>query len=344
MRLFTINKDGKMIPYKQKDYKEIHIEADLEDLLENNPEYFFKDSKIMIIGRQVTTNLNTTIDLLGIDVSGDVVVIELKRDKTNRETMAQLLEYASFIDKLDYSQLNEIFQKYSGEESNLEEYHAQFFKEELFNKKVSFNKSIKLVIVAQEITKEIRQISQFLRQKGIDVYCVSFKYFKSKNDEQIISMEFVVGEDSFIKKSVPIVVLPKIGKKEFLISLDENGKYVFNKIFEFGDKNNLVYKWGSKGFSLNTEVNNNLVALIFGYPPNSVFKQSIYTGYEMISKKVNNSEKIIDFYKTKIDHFGNFESAGSISKWVINQPYSEDNINEFLNILKEVNEKIKKMV
>jgi len=77
-------------------------------LLEKNPEYFFEGSNVLIIGRQVTTNLNTFIDLLGIDKSGNTVIIELKRAKTPRETIAQLLEYASFVETLDYAQLNTI--------------------------------------------------------------------------------------------------------------------------------------------------------------------------------------------------------------------------------------------
>jgi len=340
MRLFTIDKSGKMILYKKHDFKELHQEFDLEVLLENNPEYFFEDSKILIIGRQVTTNLNTFIDLLGIDSSGNTVVIELKRDKTPRETLAQLLEYASFIEKLDYSQLNDIFQDYSGEESTLEEYHQQYFKSGV-DGKVSFNKSTILIIVAQEISKEIRQTALFLRKKGLDIYCASFKYFKTKNEEQIISLEFIVGEEEFIRKKVKTTSLPKINEKQFINSLNKNGKKIFEKIFNFKKKNNLICRWGSKGFSLNIGINNENVTLLFGYPPNSVFKQSIYTGYEMISKKVNNSEEIIDFYKTQIKDFGYFKDAGSISKWIINKSYSEDEINKFLNILEEVIIKIK---
>jgi len=340
MRLFTVNKEGKMLPYVQKDFKELHIESDLEDLLENNPEYFFEDSRIMIIGRQVTTNLNSIIDLLGIDANGDTVVIELKRDKTNRETIAQLLEYASFVDKLDYLQLNDIFQNYLNEESELEEYHAQFFKDELVNNKVSFNKSMKLIIVAQEITTEIRQTAQFLRQKGIDVYCASFKYFRSKNDEQIITIEFVVGEDDYIRKKIETSSRPKIDREQFLSALDENGQKIFTRVFKFGDRNNLVYIWGSKGFTLNTKIEDNVVALIFGYPLNSVFKQSIYTRYEIISKKVKSSEEIIDYYKHRIEQFGNFEAAGSNAKWVIDRDYPDEKIDEFLDILKNVHQKI----
>src|SRR4030065_1930009 len=198
MKLFTINKNGNMIPYEKYNFKELHREFDLEVLLENNPEYLFEDSKILIIGRQITTNLNTSIDLLGLDKFGNTVVIELKRDKTPRETIAQLLEYASFVEKLDYSQLNEIFQDYSGEEINLEEYHQQSFESET-SENISYNKSTKLIIVAQEISKEIRQTALFLRDKGLDIYCASFKYFKTKNGEEIISLEFIVGEEEFIR-------------------------------------------------------------------------------------------------------------------------------------------------
>lgn len=105
MKLFTIDRNGKFIPYKEHNFEKIKQEADLEVLLENNPEYFFEGSKVLIIGRQVTTNLSTFIDLLGIDKTGNTIVVELKRGKTPRETVAQLLEYASFIENLDYLQV-----------------------------------------------------------------------------------------------------------------------------------------------------------------------------------------------------------------------------------------------
>ena len=41
--------------------------------------------------------------MLGVDKYGNTVIIELKRNKTPRETIAQLLEYASYVENLDYS-------------------------------------------------------------------------------------------------------------------------------------------------------------------------------------------------------------------------------------------------
>ena len=150
--------------------------------------------------------------------------------------------------------------------------------------------------------------------------------------EEIISMEFIVGEEDLIREKIDTTSLPKINEIQFMNSLDTNGKKVFEKIFSFGKNNSLICKWGSKGFSLNVGINNENVTLLFGYPPKSVFKQSIYTGYEMITKKVNNSEGVVDFYKAQIKSFGYFQDAGSISKWIIDKSYSEKEINKFLNI------------
>ncbi len=340
MKLFTIDKNRKLIPYKEHHFKDSKREEDLEVLLENNPEYFFEESKVLIIGRQVTTNLNTFIDLLGIDKTGNTVVVELKRGKTPRETVAQLLEYASFIENLDYSQLNEIYRDYSGEESSLEDYHQQYFQNDT-DEKVSFNKSTRLIIVAQEISKEIRQTALFLRKKGIDVYCMEFKYFETKSGEKIISSDFVVGEEEFIRQKVQSASLPKVDEKQFLNSLDKRGLEVFQQIFEFAKQKGLMLRWGSKGFSLNVELDTGVVGLFFAYPPSSVFKQSIYTGFEEITKKVNNPEEIIEFYKKHLENLGYFVKAKSNLKWLIDKEYSENDVKQFLDIIEEVISKIK---
>ena len=339
MKLFTIDKNGKLIPYKEHHFKDSKREEDLEVLLENNPEYFFEGSKVLIIGRQVTTNLNTFIDLLGIDKTGNAVVVELKRGKTPRETVAQLLEYASFIENLDYSQLNEIYQDYSGEESSLEDYHQHYFQNET-DEKISFNKSTRLIIVAQEISKEIRQTALFLRKKGIDVYCIEFKYFETKSGEKIISSDFVVGEEEFIRQKIQSASLPKVDEKQFLSSLDKNGLEVFQQIFEFGKQNGLLFKWGSKGFSLNVELNTSFVCLFWGFPPNSVWGQSIYTRFELITKKVNDPEEIIELYNERLEKLGYFTEAKSNLKWVIDKAYSENEVKQFLGIIEEIISKI----
>lgn len=335
MKLFTINKDGKLLEYQEESFKKDNIEQDLEILLEKNPDYFFETSNVLIIGRQVTTNLNSFIDLLGIDKNGNTVIIELKRDRTPRETVAQILEYASFIENLDYTQLNDIFKNYFGDEVDLQDYHQQFFQNNE-SETVSFNKQLILLIVAQTITKEIKQTAIFLRKNGININCLEFKYFQTKSGEKIITSDYVIGEDEYKKQEIKSASLPKVNENEFIKSLDKNGQKVFAKLFEFAKSKKLTFIWGSKGFSLNVNFNDEKIALLFGYPPTSVFKQSIYTGFENIIRKVENSNKIVEVYKNKLENTGFFITAGDNIKWGINKDYNDKEIQNFLDILMEI--------
>ncbi len=71
-------------------------EESLEDWLERNPAVLDEDDPLVIIGRQVPTDAGP-IDLLALNQSGDLVVIELKRGRTPRETIAQALDYISVV-------------------------------------------------------------------------------------------------------------------------------------------------------------------------------------------------------------------------------------------------------
>ena len=59
--------------------------------LEKNPESIVEDGALLIIGRQIATNLGSYIDLLALDREGNTAILELKRDRTPRDTIAQAL-------------------------------------------------------------------------------------------------------------------------------------------------------------------------------------------------------------------------------------------------------------
>jgi len=341
MKLLGINKDGKFIPYDEYDFKEENYEKDLESWLESNPDYILEDEKVLIIGRQVTTNLGSVIDLLGIDREGNVVVIELKRDQTPKETLAQILEYASFVEDLSYAQLEEISKEYLGEENLvLTDYHRSYFNLQE-GEAVAFNKNQKLVIIGQSITKEIRQTASFLRKKGIEVFCIEFKYFKTKSGEQIISSEFVVGKDSYTVKKVSSGALPKINKEDFLKSVGQYGRSFFKALIEFAENNNLPIHWGSKGFSINVDLDGNHINILYGWPPHSVYKESILTSFAEILKKVRDAESIVEFYREELNKLGIFVPAGKELKCILTNDLKDDQRDKLLETLSLVAKKIK---
>ena len=339
MRIFGIDDDGTFKEYGEIPFQQEHTEALLESWLEANPQNILEDGNLLIIGRQVTTNLGSVIDLLGIDRQGDLVVLELKRDRTPRETLAQVLEYASFVEELGAEQLETILRNYLNDESiSLAEYHQQYFTiapEEA----VVLNKDQRLVIVGQRITEDILQTALFLRKKGIRVTCLEFSFFKTAKGLKLLSYEIVVGRESYNIKQIASGALPIISREAFLASLDDTGREVFQTIFAYAAEEALPIHWGSKGFSLNVDKHGMHVAICFGYPPHSVYKQSLYTALVgrggLLSKLAIPEEQITQLWQ-KAESTGLFQRAGKELKCLLDKEFSHEQIKVILAWLKDV--------
>lgn len=339
MRIFSIKDDGKFEEFSRTHFHADHEESVLENWLESNSDDILEDGKLLVIGRQVTTNLGSIIDLLGIDREGDTVVIELKRDRTPRETLAQSLEYSSFVEELDTDQLEKILQHYVTDESiNLASYHRDYF-ELASDEAVSFNKDQRIVLIGQRITGEIRQTSSFLRKKGLRVTCLEFSYFEANGGKHLFSYDIVVGKEPKKIKQISSGALPTVSQDSFMESLNKNGKEVFSQIFKFAEENSLPIHWGTKGFSMNVDKNGIHVAICYGYPPKAVFKQSVYTalvGRGGILSKLQVDESEIKQLWDEAQKTGLFQSAGRELKALINKKYNDNEIQNLIGWLGKV--------
>ena len=74
----------------------------LEDSLVNSPDMLLED--LILVGRQTPTE-GGPLDLLGVDGDGRLVVFELKRGTLTREAVAQVIDYASYLDGMDLDEL-----------------------------------------------------------------------------------------------------------------------------------------------------------------------------------------------------------------------------------------------
>ena len=204
MGLFRLNysKEDLSDGFLEKANKEsIDYERDFENWLENSPQVLFEEdsSTIMWIGRQVsTTSYETTKfpDLLGIDSNGDVVILELKKGRTPRDVVAQILEYAAWASRLSYEDLNVLAMKYYDRDvqyqgMELREIHQLvFYPDDEMIKLTKFNENLRLYVVAEEITKTVRDVVRYLSVSGnIDINCMKYEVFKASNGEFYISTE-----------------------------------------------------------------------------------------------------------------------------------------------------------
>lgn len=154
---------------------------DSEDRLE---EWIAHDSNItgldiLIIGRQVVTFYGGRIDLLGMDSEGNLVILELKKDKTSRDVVAQTLDYASWIKDLNYNQIEDItmkFLKRSLKEAFTDKFLADIPEE--------INKNHSIVIIASELDSSSERIVQYLSSEfDMNINCIFFDFFKEEQQE-----------------------------------------------------------------------------------------------------------------------------------------------------------------
>ena len=215
VRIFRIQPDETFREYSHTPFQADHEEEVIERWLESNSHTILEDGGVAIIGRQVPTNLGGRIDLLGLDRAGHVVVIELKRDRTPRDTIAQALEYASSIARLDADHLQDILRSYQSDGTmELAEFHRESFRLAATDA-VAFNKNQHIVVAGQNVTAEIRQTAAFLRGKGIAVTCVEFAYFQADDGSRLLSQKIVVGRESDRPPAPRPAHRPKRPKRRF---------------------------------------------------------------------------------------------------------------------------------
>lgn len=339
MRVFAITDEGKFRACAKVPFDDDHEEAVLESWLEANPDGILEDSGLLILGRQVVTNLGSALDLLGVDREGNLVVLELKRGRTPRETTAQLLEYASFVEQLDVDDLEHLLRTHLSDESvELLDYHARYF-ERSAEEPVSFNKDQRLLIVGQSITNEIRQTCRFLRKKGIRIRCLEFSFFQADDGLQLLSYDMVVGDEPSKPKRIASTPRPVTSEAQFLNALNEYGRPVFQAVLDLAKQRGFVFRWGIKGVSINVETRGLTVAIAYIYPPDAVFKQTMYTafgGQGGMLGKIDAPEELADRLRNNVVETGLFQPAGKEFKCEVDRPFSTEETRKLLNWLEFV--------
>jgi len=132
------------------------------------------------IGRQVATAHGGIIDILAIDESGNLVVVELKKNKTPREVVTQAIDYASWIKTLDSAKIADIYKKYgkgindaydSLDEALKNKFNKSFGEDEI-------NNAHQIVVVASELDLSTERIIKYLNDYEIPINTVFFNVFR----------------------------------------------------------------------------------------------------------------------------------------------------------------------
>ena len=324
VRIWQVDKADALTEIKRS---KLDREARIEKWISSDVSLLSPD--LLIIGEQVETASENFIDLLCIDRSGNLVIVELKRDKTPREVTAQALDYASWVKELDPEGIEAIATAYLKGETLAISFQSKFRSElpEVLNDHHA------MLVVASEIDDSTERIIRYLSETyGVDINAVRFQFFQAQDGREFLVRTFTVAPrevEENIKRG-PSKRTIKITQKDFLGALDQNGKAVFDKLFEFAQARAMPIQWGTRGFSLNVDLAGTRVAVFFCYPPASVYKQSIYTNRVGMSTRTQVPDDEIRTLWSDAQATGLFRPAGDELKCSIDRVFTDAEVGKIL--------------
>ena len=163
---------------------------DLEPWLASNPEIIGTD--ILIIGRQVMTK-SGPIDLLGVDRSGNTVIIEIKRDELPREALAQAIDYASDVAEWTAEKIGEICADYTTKPFG-EAFSEAFPDADL--ETLNLNSTQRIVLVGFSIEASLERMIEWLSDSyGVNLNAIVLSYVKTRGGEELLTKTSVISEE-----------------------------------------------------------------------------------------------------------------------------------------------------
>lgn len=161
-------------------------EQQLEDMIVARPAILSEDW--MLIGRQEITELGGRIDLLALAPDASVVLIELKRNQTPREVVAQAIDYASWVENLKPEHIAPIYGRFSGGRSLKDDFRARFGHE---LDEETLNETHQIVVVAASLDSSTERIIKYLNDRDISINVLYFQVFQH-GAEQLLSRAWLI--------------------------------------------------------------------------------------------------------------------------------------------------------
>ena len=148
-------------------------EHDLEDMIVAAPRIL--SDEWMLIGRQEGTGNGGRIDLLAIAPDGALVLVELKRDRTPRDVVAQALDYAAWVESLEPDDIAAIYARFKPGQSLAADFKVRFGQP---LEEDALNASHQVVVVAASLDASTERIVDYLNRRDVPINVFIFQVFQ----------------------------------------------------------------------------------------------------------------------------------------------------------------------
>lgn len=176
--MFVIDKTNNSIKaLVRKTFSELGFKerAHLQEWIAGNPDVL--GEKLLIIQKEFSdfSETNERLDLLAIDKSGNLVIIENKLDDSGKDVTWQALKYSSYCSTLTKEEIRNIFQSYldsSASGKNAVDVLREFFEDADYSEIVLNQRMTqRIILVAANFRKEVTSTVLWLMNFKIQLQC-----------------------------------------------------------------------------------------------------------------------------------------------------------------------------
>lgn len=198
--MFLIDKQNKKaVMLEKKSFSELKLSEryDLQEWIADNPRILGEN--LLIIQKEFDgfPETNERLDLLALDESGKLVIIENKLDDSGKDVVWQALKYVSYCATLTKSEIFEVYQRYLGASGIASKKIAEFYDGQDYEG-IRLNPvegDQRIILVAANFRKEVTSTVLWLRNyHGVDITCIKVTPYKDGEKlyldaEQIIPIQ-----------------------------------------------------------------------------------------------------------------------------------------------------------
>lgn len=213
-------------------FSELNIkENDIEELLRKNIDMICdEEESMLIVGKQVRNAKHGISDLTAIDNKGNIVLVEIKRDRKDIEGRKEAFEFQAIRYAASYATIedpddlvNKIYAPY------IEKYRSEFESSSLTSSELgarklteflqengawrNFNKKQKIILTASDFDEQTLSAVAWLNSNNVDISCFKLLPYKI-NGEVYINIEKLLPINTYKDYYVNFLESPLVSSKQ----------------------------------------------------------------------------------------------------------------------------------
>ena len=194
MPLYRVTNEG-LAQIERTDFASAKVRErqDLQRLIRDQVQVLDRDLYVICEEFGQWDTGNRRIDLLAVDKTANLVVIELKRSDHGGHMELQAIRYAAMVANMTFEQAVAAHRDYlaaRGLDRDAEQSMLEFLRWEEANEE-EFGTDVRILLVSADFSREITTSVLWLNEKGLDIRCIRLRPHKL-NEELVLQVEQVL--------------------------------------------------------------------------------------------------------------------------------------------------------